>query len=181
MTIMCVGFGSLWFQRSHGPGRVAWYNTTGITRTLRSRHVLRLWTFSGLVRFNGSSFPWVSSPDDLPGVLCLTSGIERTEGGGTRLLCERPLRRTAPVDAYLVSVRSTVVGSIDRSGVWRSKSVKLIAASSHSDGRQEFLLLVRQGAWIKTDLGYWRLGVRLDPNAKPALVASPSGLETLEQ
>lgn len=181
MNVLCVSFGASWFQQKHENGETAWYNTTGITRSQSSRHVLRLWTFPGIVRFNANSFPWASSPNDLAGVLCLAPGLEKAKSGAARLLCDRPLKLSSSVDSYLVSVHSTDIGFIDRSQVWRSKNVKLIAASRHRDGRQELLLLIQRDAWIKTSFGLWDLSVRLNRHHKPILVRSPLETETIER
>lgn len=168
MNVLCVSFGSMWHRKIHDDGTWAWFNTTGVTRTPVSRHLLRLWTFSGVVRFNILAFPWASSPKDLVGVLCSSPGIEKISGD-TRLLCAGPVKRSEPLDSLLVCIRPYDIGFIDRQVPWRSQGVRLIAASGHRDGRQEFLLLVKPGSWVRSESGFWELGVAYGPNHRPKL------------
>lgn len=168
MNVLCVSYGSMWWESRRDNGDSAMFNTTGVTRSPASEHLFRLWTFPGLVRFNMAGFGWASRPEHLAGVRCLTSGVE-SRNGMTRLLCRKPLRRSEPIDFLLACVRSSDVGFIDRSVPWKSKDVRLIAASLHRDGRQEILVLCKPGSWLHSDSGFWRLDVGFNQMHKAEL------------
>ncbi len=123
MIIYCVSFGSNWFRINHESGSSAWFNTSGIRRTITSARVRRRWTFRGSLRFNGDQFKWAATPGSLVGVRCYSPGVEQIENGEVRVLCAYPVNNTKRIDAYIVSIRSEQYGFIDRNGEWKSRSV----------------------------------------------------------
>lgn len=179
MIVYCSSLGSLWFRKSYESGSTAWFNTTGIRRSLTSSRVRRRWTFQGSVRFNADQFPWVRTPGDLLGKRYFCRGIEMVEDE-TRLLCERPANKNEHIDAFLVCIRSDEIGIVERERDWKSRSARLIASSGGRSGAQEMLLLVHKHSWILTDQGYWKWEIKFSRSGRPRLELAPANFNVAE-
>ncbi len=173
MIVYCVSFGSNWFRINHESGSAAWFNTSGIRRTMTSARVRRRWTFRGSLRFNGDQFDWASTPGSLVGVRCYSPGVEQIENGEVRVFCAYPVDKTNRIDAYIVSIRSEQYGFINRNEEWKSRSVRLISASGGKAGPQELVLLVQKDSWIRTSQGLWQWQVSFSKTGRPRIELSP--------
>jgi|UPI00047C3489 hypothetical protein len=179
MIVYLAGFGSMWFRKNHPDGRSAWINTTGVPR---SRHIVpgegvssqfrRRWTFPGSVRFEANNFPWVGTPKDLLGVRCYTQGIETLHTGENRIRMICPAKKWARIDAFLLCIRSSEYGRVDREGKWKATTARLIAASGGKGGYQELLLLVQDRSWFRTSQGFWQCLVRFR-SGRPRIEIDP--------
>ena len=161
MLVKVVSFGSNWWARfGHDPEdpyrftrHAAYFNSTG----LRSGNkVRRHWIVPGLLRFNGVGDFNPQSPDRSIG-----SSFECPEltvaFGGHRLLFGRRIKNPAQPDCYLLAINSETCGVFDcQLADWVSEGVRPVAISQHRN-RSEALLLMRQGDWVRTKLGIWRL------------------------
>jgi hypothetical protein len=156
MFVTVTGFGSVWRQRfgkdQHDPrrfARAAYFNTTGVRvgRQIRTRPRI-----VGHVRFNGvGGF----DPNHLLGMI--NSVFECAEPciwqGQNKVLFKRMLPTPQQPDYFLVVVHSSEVGHLDiGSPSWRSEGTLLISFSECRD-KQEAMLLMPAGSWLRTDLG----------------------------
>jgi hypothetical protein len=100
-----------------------------------------------------------------------------------RLLCAAPANRFHRIDAFLVCVNSDDVGFISKGSSWKSKLIRLIAASGGVGGRQEHLLLVNNKTWIETEQGYWMWNIQYSRSGRPRveLVPVDPEIEELER
>jgi hypothetical protein len=164
MSVKILEFGSNWwarFGRDHDDPhrytqRAAYYNSAGIRCANKVR---RYWVLPGLVHFNGVSdfnphFPGRSIGETFwctdPALSC---------GGNRVLFVKRAAMNTVP-DHYLVVVSSDRHGALDfRDPAWKSQSIWPISISQLRD-RQEVLLLIGPGDWVRSALGLWRMVVR---------------------
>jgi hypothetical protein len=161
MLVKILGFGSNWWARNGSDPddrycytrHAAYFNSAGVRCGSRIR---RHWLVPGLVRFNGvgdfdPNFPGRSVGETFE---CADLAFAY---GGNRLLFVRRASASAPPDYYLAVASSARFGLFnpERLG-WKSRGVLPIAVSRLRD-QQEALLLMREGAWIQTELGFWRL------------------------
>lgn len=167
MIIFCESFGSRWWPQNVvdetgklNRKRSKWFNTTGVPRGNSDRIWRQVWSHRGVIRVELGRFPWLDQEKQLFRRSFFINGVEENEGQ-TRLLLKSICLPSAPIDAYLICVKSDVFGFIDRMGSqdWKSKDVRLIAASGGKHRSQEVLILVPEGGWILTEQGYWRLSV----------------------
>ena len=160
MIVHCLSFGALWWLR---PGqdsesaerftaRGAVFNTTGFASGSRER---RNWIVPGLVRFNaGTCQEQRIRPDQVEQGRYVSPGIERN-GVQNRLLLTRKVKSNVPVDMLLACLSCGEHGRISFDAEWRSRGVRLLAASEFR-GKQESLLLLPLDGWVKTNQGEWR-------------------------
>jgi hypothetical protein len=156
MFVTVTGFGSVWRRRfgkdQSDPrrfARAAYFNTTGVRvgRQIRTRPRI-----VGHVRFNGvGGF----DPNHLLGMI--NSVFECAEPcvwqGQNKVLFKRRLPTPQQPDYFLVVVHSSEVGHLDiGSPSWRSEGTLLISFSECRD-KQEAMLLMPAGSWLRTDLG----------------------------
>jgi hypothetical protein len=81
--------------------------------------------------------------------------------GGNRVLFRRKAQSCRP-EYFLLVVSSGRFGSLSfEAPDWKSESLTPIAVS-HIGERQEALLLMRPGDWVRSTLGIWQL--RVAPN-----------------
>lgn len=156
MFVTVTGFGSVWrrrFGKDQGDprrfARAAYFNTTGVPVGGQIRTRPRI---VGHVRFNGvRGF----DPNHLLGMI--NSVFECTEPcvwqGQNKVLFKRMLPTPQQPDYFMVVVRSSEVGHLDvGSHSWRSEGTLLISFSE-CRGKQEAMLLMPAGSWLRTDLG----------------------------
>ena len=156
MFVTVTGFGSVWRWRfgkdQSDPrrfARAAYFNTTGVPvdRQIRTRPRI-----VGHVRFNG-----VGGFDPNHPLGMINSVFECAEPcvwqGQNKVLFKRMLSTPQQPNYFLVVVRSSEVGHLDvGSPSWRSEGTLLISFSECRD-KQEAMLLMPAGSWLRTDLG----------------------------
>jgi len=156
MFVTVTGFGSVWRRRfgkdQSDPrrfARAAYFNTTGVPvgRQIRTRPRI-----VGHVRFNG-----VGGFDPNHPLRMINSVFECAVPcewqGQNKVLFKRMLSTPQQPDYFLVVVRSSEVGHLDvGSPAWRSEGTLLISFSECRD-KQEAMLLMPAGSWLRTDLG----------------------------
>lgn len=160
MLVKVLSFGTNWWARfgrdPFDPRRftrhAAYYNSTGVHC---GRKVRRHWVIPGLVRFNGAGDFNPHLPNRSLG--CTFHCSELTFAcGGNRLLFGRKVSKSETPERYLVALSSELHGRIDfGSGVWKS-SAAVIAVSQLRE-KQEVMLLMRPGDWVRTSCGFWQL------------------------
>lgn len=156
MFVTVTGFGSVWRWRfgkdqsdSRRFARAAYFNTTGVPVGGQIRSRPRI---VGHVRFNG-----VGGFDPNHPLGMINSVFECAEPcvwkGQNKVLFKRMLPTPQQPDYFLVVVRSSEVGHLDvGSPSWRSEGTLLISFSECRD-KQEAMLLMPAGSWLRTDLG----------------------------
>jgi len=160
MFVTVTGFGSVWRQRfgkdQSDPrrfARAAYFNTTGVPVGGQIRTRPRI---VGHVRFNG-----VGGFDPNHPLGMINSVFECAEPcvwqGQNKVLFKRMLSTPQQPNYFLVVVRSSEVGHLDvGSPSWRSEGTLLISFSECRD-KQEAMLLMPTGSWLRTDLGKFEL------------------------
>jgi len=160
VILHCLSFGSLWWLRpgnhpdssARYSSEAAVFNTTGFISGSRER---RNWLVAGVVRFNvGSCLEQRIRPDQIQQRKFFSPGPERN-GVQNRLLLTRKIQANALADLLLIRISDEEHGRISFDSEWRSKGVRIVAASEFRD-RQESLLLVPPDGYVKTNLGEWR-------------------------
>ena len=156
MFVTVTGFGSVWRWRfgkdQNDPrrfARAAYFNTTGVPVGGQIRSRPRI---VGHVRFNG-----VGGFDPNHPLEMINSVFECAEPcvwqGQNKVLFKRMLPTPQQPDYFLVVVHSSEVGHLDvGSPSWRSDGTLLISFSECRD-KQEAMLLMPAGSWLRTDLG----------------------------
>ena len=160
MIVHCLSFGTLWWLR---PGQdrdsadrftaqAAVFNTTGFVAGARER---RNWIVPGVVRFNAGTCQEQRIRPDRDGQgRYVSPGMERNEAQN-RLLLTRKVKANVPADMLLACLSCDEHGRISFDAEWRSRGVRLLAASEFR-GKQEALVLVPRDGWVKTNQGEWR-------------------------
>lgn len=160
MLVTITGFGSVWRRRfgkdesdSKRFVRAAYFNTTGVpvNGTIRTRPKI-----AGHVRFNG-----IGGFDPSRPLAMIDSVFECAEpciwNGQNKVLFERLLATPQTPDFFLVVVRTAEVGRLDLgSQTWRSEDTLVISFSECRD-RQEAMLLMPKGSWLRADLGKFEI------------------------
>jgi hypothetical protein len=156
MFVTVTGFGSVW-RRRFGSNlndpkrfvRAAYFNTTGVPvhGKIRTRPKI-----VGHVRFNG-----LGGFDPNAPLRMLNSVFECAEPcmwhGQNKLLFRRMLSVPEQPDYFLVVVKASEVGRLNLGSTgWRPDDSLLISLSECCE-RQEAMLLMRLGGWLRTDLG----------------------------
>jgi hypothetical protein len=156
MFVTVTGFGSVWRRRfgkdQSDPrrfARAAYFNTTGVPVAGQIRTRPRI---VGHVRFNG-----VGGFDPNHPLGMINGVFECAEPcvwqGQNKVLFKRRLPTPQQPDYFLVVVRSSEIGHLDvGSPSWRSEGTLLISFSECRD-KQEAMLLMPAGSWLRTDLG----------------------------
>jgi hypothetical protein len=161
MSVKILGFGSNWWTRSgRDPNdpyrytrRAAYYNSAGVRC---GQKVKRHWIIPGLVRFNGIGDLDPHFTSRAIGETFRCSDLEFACGGNRILFVRRTANITIP-DHYLVVVSSDRFGIFDfEDSCWRSELTQPISISQLRE-RQEAMLLMREGEWVRNRLGTWCL------------------------
>jgi hypothetical protein len=155
-----AGLGSVWRRRfGKDPSdpkrfvRAAYYNTTGVEVEGRIRQRPRI---IGYARFNGVGGFDANHPSRNLNRVFESDG-PRVWRGQNRLFFRRVLMERQEPDAFLVVVQNTLVGHLEiaREG-WKSGDTWLLSFSEDGE-RQEAMLLMRPGSWLRSRLGFFRL------------------------
>lgn len=160
MLVTITGLGSVWRRRAGSDpsdemrfARAAYFNTTGIPVNGKIRARAKI---AGHARFNG-----VGGFDPNAPLRILNSVFECADPcvweGQNKILFKRMLSAPEKPDLFLVVVKSCEVGHLDvGSTAWRSEGTLLISFSEwHKE--QEAMLLMPRGAWLRTEVGQFRL------------------------
>ncbi len=163
MSVKILGFGSNWWARfgrkPEDPRRytrhAAYYNSAGVRC---GNKVNRHWVVPGLVRFNGVGDFDPHFPNRAIGEIFRCPDPVFAYGGNRVLFAAKAANAENP-DCYLVVVCSNRhgVANFDDPG-WKSQT-SCPVAESQLDDRQEALLLMETGDWVRTSLGIWQLRV----------------------
>jgi hypothetical protein len=162
MLVKILGFGSNWWARfGRDPQdryrftrHAAYFNSAGVRCGSKIR---RHWIVPGLIRFNGAGDFNPQFPNRAVGKIFECTDLIFALGGN-RVLFTRKVAPSGP-DHFLVVVSSDRFGGFDfEAPGWKSQSVTPIAVS-HLREKQEAMLLMRAGDWVRSALGVWQLKV----------------------
>jgi hypothetical protein len=159
MRVAVMGFGSVW---RHRPGRhiggghfaqPVYYNTTGIVVNGRIRQRPQICGYARFDTIGGFD------PDRLSQMTCRAFECEAPSVwlGNNKLLFKRILSVGERPDRFLIATNSALVGqlAVGKQG-WRSEDVWLLSFSECA-ARQESMLLMSIGEWVRTSLGLFVL------------------------
>jgi hypothetical protein len=163
MLVKILEFGSNWWAR-FGHDRQdryrytkhsAYFNSTGVRCGSKMR---RYWIVPGLIRFNGVGDFNPQFPNRAVGEVFECADLVFARGGN-RVLFRRRVRQSCRPDCFLLTVSSARFGALGvETSEWKSESLIPIAVS-HIGERQEAMLLMKAGDWVRTTLGIWQLRV----------------------
>ena len=163
MSIKVLGFGSNWWARfGRDPldryrftRHAAYFNSTGVQCGNKMR---RHWVVPGLLRFNGVGDFNPQFPNRAVGKTFECADLVFALGGN-RILFRRKIAPSGLPDFFLLAVSSVAYGSFNfEDAGWKSHSVSPIAVS-HLREKQEAMLLIKAGDWVRSALGVWQLKV----------------------
>jgi hypothetical protein len=172
MLVKVLSFGTNWWARfgrhpfdfHRFTRHAAYYNSTGVRC---GRKVRRHWVIPGLIRFNGAGGFNPHLPNRSLGCTFHCSDLTFA-CGGNRLLFERKVSKSEIPERYLVVLSSELHGRMDfSSDAWKS-SAAVIAVSQLRE-KQEAMLLMTRGDWVRTICGFWQLTTRDNRRAGIAL------------
>jgi len=149
MFVTVEGFGSIWSKRTR-PGRIAYYNTTGIPVDGKLRHRSELF---GQMRFNEiGGFNSKLVERNFGRVFQCTGDLRAT---GVCLVFRHLLECPVDPDYFLFTVTSDRTGFLPVGWYgWKSDGVLLISFSQFQQ-RQEAMLLMPAHSWIRGALGWF--------------------------
>jgi hypothetical protein len=168
MLVKILEFGSNWWARfgrdPHDRYRytkhAAYFNSTGVRCGSKMR---RYWFVPGLIRFNGVGDFNPHFPNRAVGAVFECTDLVFARGSH-RVLFRKKAAQSSRPDYFLLVVSSGRFGSISfEASDWTSGSLTPIAVS-HIGERQEAMMLMRAGDWVRSTLGIWRL--RVAPNLR---------------
>lgn len=151
MLVAVHGFGSIWTRRfgknvesvARYTRDAAFYNTTGVPVGNNVRARSRVY---GVGRFSGSSGFTPHRPERmLNRVFKCAEPCWRING--TQVLFEELMSEAVMPDYYLVIVRHSDTGWIDREATWKARECVLVSFSE-SDVAQEAMLLMPAFSWV---------------------------------
>jgi hypothetical protein len=163
MLVKVLGFGSNWWARfGRDPQdryrytrHAAYFNSAGVRCGNKMR---RHWIVPGLIRFNGVGDFNPQFPNRAVGKIFECTDLIFALGGN-RVLFRKQAAQSAQPDFFLLAVSSDSRGGFDfEDAGWKSRSVTPIAVS-HLREKQEAMLLMRAGDWVRSVLGVWQLKV----------------------
>jgi hypothetical protein len=163
MLVKILGFGSNWWARfGRDPQdryrftrHAAYFNSAGVRCGSKIR---RHWIVPGLIRFNGVGDFNPQFPNRAIGKTFECTDLVFALGGN-RVLFTRKVTQPGMPDFFLLAVSSDTRGGFDfEDDGWRSQSATPIAVS-HLREKQEAMLLMRAGDWVRSALGVWQLKV----------------------
>jgi hypothetical protein len=177
VLVKILEFGSNWWARFgrdlHDRYRytrhAAYFNSTGVRCGNKMR---RYWVVPGLIRFNGVGDFNPQFPNRAVGEVCECTDLVFA-CGGNRVLFRRKVAESCRPDYFLLVVSSERLGALRFEGSNRSGSPTPIAVSRVGE-RQEAMLLMKAGDWIRSALGVWQFTVA--PNLR-----SGASLQLLEE
>ena len=166
MRVAVMGFGSVWRNRlgkvdAHGhlTGAV-YYNTTGVLVRDKVRQRPQI---CGYARFDSIGGFDPNHPPKMIGRVfdCAEPSVWM---GCNKLLFRRVLNPSERADCFLVVAKSAVFGQLAIGKKdWRSPETWLLSFSECA-GQQEALLLMSVGAWLRTDIGQFKLECQGTPS-----------------
>jgi hypothetical protein len=163
MLVKILEFGSNWWARfGHDPQdryrytkHAAYFNSTGVRCGSKMR---RYWIVPGLIRFNGVGDFNPQFPSRAVGEIFECTDLVFARGGN-RVLFRRRVGQPCRPDCFLLTVSSARLGALSvKASDWKSESLTPIAVS-HIGERQEAMLLMKAGDWVRSTLGIWLLRV----------------------
>jgi hypothetical protein len=123
----------------------------------------RYWIVPGLIRFNGVGDFSPQFPNRAVGEIFECTDLVFA-CGGKRVLFRRKVAQSCRPDYYLLVVSSGRFGAIRfEASDWKSEFLTPIAVS-HIGEKQEAMLLMKAGDWVRSTLGIWHL--RVAPNLR---------------
>jgi len=162
MLVKILEFGSNWWARlGRDPQdryrytrHAAYFNSTGVRCGNKMR---RHWIVPGLIRFDGVGDFNPHFPSRAVGEIFECSDLAFTRGGN-RILFRRKVKNPCQPDYFLLAMSSDRFGALRLSVSDRSGFPTPIAVS-HSGEKQEAMLLMKAGDWVRSTLGVWQLTV----------------------
>jgi hypothetical protein len=163
MLITVLEFGSNWWARfGRDPQdryrytrHAAYFNSAGVQCGSKIR---RHWVVPGLIRFNGVGDFNPQFPSRSVGRTFECTDLTFALGGN-RILFRKKVAQSGLPDFFLLAVSSDTHGGFDfEDSDWKARSVTPIAIS-HLREKQEALVLMRAGDWVRSALGVWQLKV----------------------
>jgi hypothetical protein len=168
MLVKILEFGSNWWARfGRDPQdryrysrQAAYFNSTGVRCGSKMR---RYWIVPGLIRFNAVGDFNPHFPNRAVGEVFECTDLVFARGGN-RVLFRRRVAQSCRPDYFLLVVSSGRFGALSLEGSdWKSASSPPIAVSQIGE-KQEAMLLMQAGDWIRSSLGPWQL--RVAPNLR---------------
>ena len=166
MLVKILEFGSNWWARFDPDDtdpwrfscRAAYYNSAGLRCGQKIR---RHWTIPGLIRFNGiGAFDPHFPSRAIGATFCCESSVLASRGN--RLFLAKKASISDTPDYFLAVISSDRHGLVDfRNPAYKSESAVPISVSELRN-RQEVLILMRPGAWVRTSIGLWKLVIQPD-------------------
>ena len=163
MLVKILEFGSNWWARfgrdPHDSYRytkhAAYFNSTGVRCGSKMR---RHWIVPGLIRFNGVGDFNPQFPSRAVGEVFECTDLVFARGGN-RVLFRRKVAKSCRPDYFLLVVSSRRFGALSFEGSdGKSESPTPIAVSQIGE-KQEAMLLMKSGDWVRSTLGIWQLKV----------------------
>jgi len=162
MLVKILEFGSNWWARfgrdPHDRYRytrhAAYFNSTGVRCGNKMR---RYWVVPGLIRFNGVGDFNPRFPNRAVGEIFECTDLVFVRGGN-RVLFRRKVAKSCRPDYFLLAVSSDRFGALGFETSDRLGSPPPIAVS-HIGEKQEAMLLMKAGDWVRSALGVWQLTV----------------------
>lgn len=160
MLVKILSFGCNWWSRfGHDTEsrfrysrHAAYYNSSGVRCGGKIR---RHWIVPGLIRFNGTGDFDPHRPQRSVGQVFSCAGPIFAYGGN-RVLFERKVKKVDIPDYFLVGMANERYGRIDFKANWKPDGCIAIATSELRE-KQEALLLMKLGDWVRSNLGRWHL------------------------
>ena len=157
MFVTVTNFGSVWRVKYGESGRTkravtAFFNTTGVDVDGKVRPRSKI---GGDIRFNNAGG---FNPHRYLGMINRVFDCEEPSvwQNRNRVLFKSVLAEPREPDYLLVVVRSCELGRLDLTTSWRDSNTVLISFSEANE-QQEAMLLMRPDAWIRSNLGVYRL------------------------
>ena len=157
MLVSVLGFGSIWTRRSRkdaplgqefSPRQLVYYNTTGVKVGEKIHSRPRVY---GIARFNGVSG---CRPDSQDKMLNKVFECEPpcVWNGHPKILFNTLLAKPERPDAYLVVVRSEVIGIVPNDSAWLAAGASVISFSECGQD-QEAMVVMPAFGWIRGGSG----------------------------
>ena len=163
MLVKILEFGSNWWARlGRDPQdryrytkHAAYFNSTGVRWGSKMRPY---WVVPGLIRFNGVGDFNPQFPNRAVGQVFECTDLVFARGGN-RVLFRRKVAPSCRPDYFLLVVSSGRFGALRfEAPYWKSEFLAPIAVS-HVGEKQEAILLMKAGDWVRSTLGVWQLRV----------------------
>jgi hypothetical protein len=154
MLVGVTGFGSVWRRRTEGDAsnwyaRTAYFNTSGV---MVNGRIVRHRKIAGHARFNSAGGFNPNYPNRMIGKV-FACHEPCVWNGQNKVFFSHIVQTPARPDCFLVAVRSQEFGALHVGAEgWKSDESYLISFSEWRD-RQEAMLLMSCGNWVRTELG----------------------------